>query len=145
GQAVVEKFLQPLSKAISFEHVVYTAPNRKKLLDDFDIKIPAGGVTALISLDPLESLAVAYLLPRFIEPQAGRVLIDGEDIAWVTLESLRAETVFVGGEDPFFTGTVLENIRCGNPNITLHNATEAAKLVHAHNFISKLPQGYETM
>ncbi len=145
GQTVGAKFLHPLSKTIHFEMVTYRLPNKRLMLDRVDLKIPAGKVTAVTSLDPLEPLALTYLLPRFIEPQAGRVLIDGEDLAFVTLESLRAEAVFVGGTDPFFTGTVAENMSCGDPKFLLQHITEAAKEVHAHHFISKLPQGYETV
>jgi ABC-type multidrug transport system fused ATPase/permease subunit len=144
GQAVGAKFLQPLSKSIQYEAVRYSLPHRRVLLDGFDLKIPAGSTTAFISLDPLESRAAAYLLPRFIEPQAGRLLLDGEDVAWVTLESLRAETVYVGGADPFFTGTVRENIAGGDPKYSLQEITEAAKQMHANKFILRLSQGYET-
>ncbi len=105
----------------------------------------AGTTIALISLDPLEARSAAYLLPRFIEPRQGRILIDGQDTAWGTLESLRAETIFVGGEDPFFTGTVAENISCGNSRYTMQDINEAAKTAHANHFIMRLPQGYETV
>ena len=144
GQAVGAKFLQPVSKSVIFESVGYSLPRQRQLLNNFDLRITAGEAVAFVSLDPLESRAVAYMLPRFIEPQMGRVLIDGEDIAWVTLESLRAEAVYVGGPDPFFTGTVLENITCGVSDYTVPEATEAAKQMHAHKFILGLPQGYET-
>jgi ATP-binding cassette, subfamily B, bacterial len=145
GQAVGAKFLQPLAKMLTFEGVAYTGPDKTPLLHDLNLRIPAGRKVAIVSTDPLESRAVAYLLPRFIEPQQGRILFDGEDISWVTLESLRAECIFVGGRDPFFTGTVRENISCGQPHYSLQDVTEAAKVAHAHNFIQKLPQGYETM
>lgn len=145
GQAVGAKFLQPLSKQIQFESVTYRLPDKRLVLDRVDLKIPAKSMTAVLSLDPLEARALTYLLPRFIEPQSGRVLIDGEDLAFVTLESLRAESIFVGGMDPFFTGTVSENISCGDPRFTLQHVTEAAKQVHAHQFINKLSQGYETV
>src|SRR5690606_10288662 len=82
---------------------------------------------------------------RFIEPTRGRVLFDGEDIAWGTLESIRTEVIYVGGDDPVLSGTVLENIVCGDNRYSLQDAIEAAKLVHAHKFITQLPQGYETM
>ena len=127
SQAVGAKFLQPLAQAVHFEAVTCNIPRRKHVLQGLDLTIPAGSVTALISLDPLEARCLAYLLPRFVEPSSGRVLIDGEDIAWVTLESLRAEVAYVGGTDPFFTGTVLENISCGNKNYSLTQVTEAAK------------------
>jgi ATP-binding cassette, subfamily B, bacterial len=115
------------------------------LLDGVDLTLTAGEVIALVAFEPLEARAMACLLPRFIEPQSGRILFDGEDIAWGTLESLRAETVYVGGMDPFFTGTVVENIMCSQSGYTLSDVTDAAKTTHAHNFILKLPQGYETV
>ena len=145
GQAVGAKFLQPLSKAIHFESVTYNMANKKKLLDQVDLKVTAGGKTVIVSLDSMEARALVYLLPRFIEPQLGRVLIDGEDIAWMTLESLRAEAIYIGGTDSFFTGTVFENISCGNSKFSLQDVTEASKESHAHNFVLKLPQGYETV
>ena len=145
GQAVGARFLQPLSKSLQFESVTYRLPSHRALLTGFDLRLDAGRSYALVSFDPLEARAVAYLLPRFIEPHAGRVLFDGEDIAWVTLESLRAEAVYVGGGDPFFTGTVRENISCGNDEYSLPDVTEAAKQAHANKFILNLPQGYETV
>jgi ABC-type multidrug transport system fused ATPase/permease subunit len=145
AQAVGARFLQPLSKFIQFEAVTYQLPNGKKLLDKFDLRVPADTVSAIVAINPLEARCLAYLLPRFLEPTSGRVLIDGEDTAWVTLESLRAETVYVGGTDPFFTGTVMENISCGNPEYSLQQVTEAAKAAHAHGFVLKLPLGYETV
>lgn len=145
GQAVGAKFLQPLSKMLSFESISYHLPNRRPLLDHLDLRIPAGTTVSIVSLEDLEPRALAYLLPRFIEPHGGRILFDGEDIAWVTLESLRAETIFVGASDPFFTGTVRENICCGNNEYPMQDATAAAKQAHANKFILDLPQGYETM
>lgn len=145
GQAVGAKFLQPLTRQIQFESVTYRLPDKRLVLDRVDLRLPAKSMVAVVSLDPLEARALMYLLPRFIEPHSGRVLIDGEDLAFVTLESLRAEAIFVGGRDPFFTGTVAENISCGDPRFALQHITEAAKQVHAHQFISKLPKGYETI
>ena len=144
SQAVGAKFLQPLSTSLQFESVHYDAPRHGPLLKGVDLKLPARKAYAFVSHDPLESLAVACLVPRFIEPKSGRVLIDGEDIEWVTLESLRAETSYVAGKDPWFSGTILENIRCGDERRTVQDVTEAAKTVHAHKFISHLPMGYET-
>ncbi len=143
GQAVGAKFIDPVSKALTFEAVSYQRDGRK-LLDQFELWIPAGSTTAFISMNPLEARALAALVPRFLEPQAGRILFDGEDIAWGTLESIRAEAIYVGGDDPCFTGTVNENISCGDARYGLPEVMEAAKLVHAHQFIQRLPQGYET-
>lgn len=143
GQAVGAKFLQPLEKMIEMESVVYRQ-GKRNLLDKLSLKIPAAGTTAVVAFDALEARALISLLPRFIEPHSGRVLIDGEDINWATLESLRAESLLVGGKEPWYTGTILENITGGESRYSLTQATEAAKMVHAHNFIQKLPLGYET-
>lgn len=144
SQAVGARFLNPVSQSIILEAVTYRRQDRT-LLERVDLRIPARTKTALISSDPLAARAIAYMLPRFIEPQSGRILFDSEDIAWATLESLRAETIFVGAEDPCFTGTVLENLTCGEARFSLQDAIEACKLVHAHKFITALPNGYETL
>ena len=146
SQAVGAKFLQPLSRTLQFEAVTYRLPGeRRNLLDGLDLTLKAGTVTSLVGFDPIETRCIGYLLLRFIEPHSGRVLFDGEDLAWGTLESLRAEAVYVGGRDPFFTATVFDNIRCGRQEFTLQDVTEAAKLTHAHKFIMALPHGYETV
>lgn len=145
SQAVGAKFLQPLSRTLHLVDVTYRLPGGRVLLDRVQLQLTAGRKYAIVSIDPLESLAFAHLLPRFIEPQAGRVLFDGEDIAWGTLESLRAETMLVTADPVFLPGTVLDNIRAGQAEVPLTLATEAAKEARAHNFLSRLPQGYETM
>ncbi|MBM4077507.1 MAG: ABC transporter ATP-binding protein, partial [Planctomycetes bacterium] len=145
SQAVGAKFLQPLNQTLHFESVGYTLPSGRPVLDQVDLKLSAGRLYGLVSTDPLEAHALGCLLPRFIEPQKGRILFDGEDIAWATLESLRAETVLIGRDDPPLSGTVLDNIRGGVGSFTLQQATEAAKTTHAHNFIVRLPGGYETV
>lgn len=145
SQAVGAKFLNPLTKALKFEKVSYTLPRGRTLLDQIDLSVPAGETIAVVSLDPLEPRALVSLLPRFTDPQKGRVLIDGEDIATATLESLRAEVIWASGSDAWFTGTVLENLTCGATGYSLPDLTAAAKMSHAHNFIQKLPQGYETV
>ncbi len=145
GQAVGAKFLQPLSRTLHFDNVHYADADKHKLLDRVDLRLIAGKSYAFVSIDPLEARALASLLPRFIEPQQGRVLYDGEDITWATLESLRAETLYVTGGDAPLYGTVFDNLRAGNPEITLQQATDAAKTAHAHNFIVRLSNGYETV
>lgn len=144
SQAVGAKFLQPMSKTLHFENVTYQTSEGRKLLDGIDFSLQVDKTFAVVSIDPLEARSLALMLPRFIEPNAGRVLIDGEDIAWCTLESLRAETVLVVADDPPFDGTVFENIQGGQTELTLQQVTEAAKMTRAHNFIVKLFNGYDT-
>lgn len=144
GQAVGAKFIQPVSKSVVLEAVHYHN-NGHEILRGIDLRIEAKSTVSLVSLDPLLPRAVAYLLPRFIEPTRGRVLFDGEDIAWGTLESIHAETLYVGGDDPLLSGSVLENLICGDSRLTMQDAIEAAKTVHVNKFISSLPSGYETI
>ena len=145
SQAVGAKFLQPMSRTLHFDGVKYSTAEGRKILDGVDFKLQAEKAYAIVSVDPIEAKSVALMLPRFIEPQSGRVIIDGEDIAWVTLESLRAETALVAANDPPLDGTVFENIQGGNADLSMQQVTEAAKVTHAHNFIVKLFNGYETM
>ncbi|MCA9055493.1 MAG: ABC transporter ATP-binding protein [Planctomycetaceae bacterium] len=143
GQAVGAKFLNPVTQSIMLETVSYRRDDQT-LLDRVELRIPARSTTALVSNDPLSARAIAYMLPRFIEPHSGRVLFDSEDIGWATLESLRAETIYVSADDPFFTGTVLENLICGETRFSPQEAIEACKVSHAHKFITALSNGYET-
>lgn len=145
GQAVGAKFLQPLTRTIEFLDVSYAGADKTVLLDKLCLSISAHRQIAIISTDSRAALALASLLPRFIDPQSGKVFIDGEDIAWVTLESLRSEIVTAGGPEVVFTGTVQENIAAGHSQYTLAAVMDAAKMSHAQHFIQRLPQGYETV
>lgn len=144
GQAVGAKFLEPLQKQVEFENVQWKLGTRK-ILNALSLKLPAGDTSAVIAFDPIEADTLVSLLPRFVEPHDGRIKFDDEDTAWVTLESLRAEVLVVSAEAAHFTGTVLENLSGGVAAYSLPVVTEAAKKAHAHNFIQKLPQGYETV
>ncbi|QDU81226.1 Lipid A export ATP-binding/permease protein MsbA [Polystyrenella longa] len=145
SQAVGAKFMSPLANSLAFESVHYQTESGQKLLNGLDLTVKAGEKIALVSLNRLECVAAANLISRFIEPSDGRLLIDGEDISWATLESLRAEIAYVGGNDQFFTGSVFENIRTGNNSFSHSAVMETAKQARAHNFILRLPNGYETI
>lgn len=144
GQAVGAEFLQPLEKSIEYQDVVYSAGG-KKLLDGVSLKVPAEGATAVVAFDRMEAVAIAAMLPRFVDPSKGQVTIDGHDVSEATLESLRSEVVWVGGPNSWFTGSVVENIAGGDQRFSLSQVTEAAKRAHAHNFTQKFSQGYETI
>lgn len=145
GQAVGAKFLQPVIRTIELLDVSYAGVDKVPLLDKLCLSISALRQVAVISTDSAAAAALTSMLPRFVDPQAGKVYFDGEDIAWVTLESLRAETLIAGGTDVLFTGTVLENIAAGQTRYSLSEIMDAAKLAHAQHFIQRLPQGYETV
>lgn len=144
SQASGAGFMQPMARTLTFNQVCFQTDGASRLLNQLDLRIVAGEKIALLSLQPSAACAAALMIPRFIDPEPGQVLIDGRDIREATLESLRAEAVFVGGNDPVFDATVLENITCGQSDITKQQAIDAAKSVHADHFIRTLPMGYET-
>ncbi|MEM1062733.1 MAG: ABC transporter ATP-binding protein, partial [Planctomycetota bacterium] len=145
AQAVGAKFLQPLAEEITFRGVRYAPAGRAAVLDGLDLTIEAGRTTAVIASDPFAVSTLLDLLNRFVEPDDGVITFDRQDIAWVTLDSLRAETLRVDADGSCLTGTVLENISAGLPTVTKNQVIEAAKAVRAHSFIQNLPQGYETV
>ncbi len=144
SQVAGASFLNPLSRTLTFDQISWETEDGRRILDGLDLRITQGERVALLSLDRLPACALASMIPRLIDPLAGRVLIDGRDIREGTLESLREEAIFVSGEDSVFDATVLENITCGRPDLSRQQAVDAAKLVHADHFIRSLPRGYET-
>lgn len=144
SQVVGARFLEPMTRSLQFNQVSIETEANPDLIHNLDLKIEAGQRVALLSIDNLESEALVSLIPRFSDPTTGQVLIDGQDIRKATLESLRAEAVVVGGSEPVFSATVLENVTAGQQDISRQDAVEACKVTHAENFIRQLPKGYET-
>ena len=144
SQVVGARFLEPMARSLQLNEVRVETETHPELLSGLDLKVEAGQKVALLSLNPAEAEALISLIPRFTDPKEGQVLIDGQDIKRVTLESLRAEAVIVGGNEPVFNATVLENITAGQADISRQDAIEACKTAHAETFIRQLPKGYET-
>lgn len=139
------EFLPPLAKQIEFDNVsLRDGASEKTLLDEVSLSIPAGQRVGLVGADDLEKHALVYLIPRLLDPSHGEIRIDQHNLRWVTLDSLRAQIGFVMMHNLVFHDTVRNNIGCGDPSYTLPQIIEAAKLAHAHSFIQKLPNGYET-
>jgi ATP-binding cassette subfamily B protein len=146
GQVVGAEFLPPLSQQIEFDEVSLREPGGdRKLLEGVSLTIQAGQRVALVGSDDLEKRALVYLIPRFLDPSAGEIRIDNHNLRWVTLDSLRAQIAVVLQHNLVFNDTVANNIGCGDPSYGLPQIIEAAKVAHAHQFIQKLPQGYETL
>jgi len=145
GQVVGAQFLDPVKKGIEFDGVSLREPGSSRLLlDGVSLTIPAGKKIGLIGAEDLEKYALVYLLPRLLDPSQGEIRIDNHDLRYVTLDSLREQIATVLQHNLVFHDTVANNIGCGDPSYTLPQIIEAAKLAHAHHFIQKLPQGYET-
>ncbi|MCS7047215.1 MAG: ABC transporter ATP-binding protein/permease, partial [Gemmataceae bacterium] len=146
GQAVEAEFLPPLSDSIEFDQVTLQEPGTgRALLRGVNLTISAGQKIALVGTDQLAVHALVYLIPRFLDPQEGEVRIDGKNLRWVTLDSLRIQIAMVLQHDLVFNDTIANNIGCGDPTYPLHRIVAAAKVAHAHNFIQKLPLGYQTV
>jgi ATP-binding cassette subfamily B protein len=114
------------------------------LLNKVSFKVRAGQRVGIVGSDAEEQLALVSLIPRFLDPAEGEVKIDGRAVKWVTQDSLRAQIGLILGNSLVFNDTVANNIGCGDPSFTLPQIIEAAKLAHAHQFIQRLPYGYET-
>jgi ATP-binding cassette subfamily B protein len=146
GQGVEAEFLPALHQMLEFDNVTFREPGTdRKLLRGVSLTIQAGQRVALVGPDDMEKHALVYLLPRFLDPSSGEIRIDRKNLRWVTLDSLRAQIAVVLQHNLVFNDTVANNIGCGDKTYTLAKIIEAAKLAHAHQFIQKLPQGYETV
>ncbi|MFT3882755.1 MAG: ABC transporter ATP-binding protein [Gemmatales bacterium] len=144
-QVVGAEFLPPLAHKLDLINVTVLSPGTEEvLLDGFSLNIASGEHVALVG-DERARLIVAYLLPRLIDPDQGEVRVDDKPLPWVTLESVRHQVGVVLQDDLVFNDTVAGNIGCGNEAFSLPRIIEAAKAAHAHNFIMKLPAGYETV
>jgi len=137
--------LEPGPGRIVFEHVTFGYDPARPVLHGVDLQIEAGKVVALIGHTGAGKTTLASLVPRFYDAQLGRVTVDGTDVRDVTLTSLRRE-IGVIAQDPFlFSATVRENIAFGRADASDEDVESAARLAQAHDFVSQLPQGYDTV
>jgi len=145
GQAGDAEFLPALSRSLDFDNVSLKEPGTgKRLLRGVTLSIKAGQKVALVGPDEMEKHALVYLLSRFLDPGHGQIRIDRKNIREVTLDSLRVQVATVLQHNLVFNDTVANNIACGDPTFNLVRIIEAAKIAHAHQFIQKLPKGYDT-
>ncbi len=155
-----EKNLPPIQREIRFEHLTFSYANSTQpAVDDLSLTVPKGKSVAVVGRNGSGKTTLLALLPRFYDPQAGRITIDGTDIRTVTLRSLRKQIGIVTQDPIIFPGTIAENIAYGHPLAQrLHAAdrTEpvrrlreqvesAAKRAFAHDFIMEKGQGYDTV
>jgi ATP-binding cassette, subfamily B, bacterial len=114
------------------------------VLPGLELDVPAGQTLALVGTTGAGKTTIAKLVARFYDPTGGHVLLDGIDLRRLTEDDLRERVVMVTQENFLFTGSVAENIRFGKPDATMDEVVEAAKVIGAHDFITRLPDGYET-
>ena len=140
----VEKL--PVRKEIVLQDITYKYPNSETLIfDHAEMKIPIGKSVGIVGTSGAGKTTIVNLISRFYDVQEGIVSIDGYDIKKVSIESLRRQMGIMTQDNFLFTGTIKENIRYGKLDATDEEIIEAAKAVHAHDFICRLEKGYDTM
>jgi subfamily B ATP-binding cassette protein MsbA len=135
----------PFRGRIEFSHVRFEYAPGQPVLKDVCLTIEPGQRAALVGLTGSGKSTLIGLIPRMYDPVAGQVMIDGRNVTDYTLASLRPQVSFVLQEAVLFHTTVAHNIAYGRPGATRDEIVRAAKLAHAHEFIQKMPQGYDTL
>jgi subfamily B ATP-binding cassette protein MsbA len=136
--------LPPISREIDFERVTFKY-DEEPVLKGISLHIKVGEVIALVGMSGAGKTSLVNLLPRFYDVEEGQILIDGYDIRKVTLQSLRGQIGLVTQQTILFNDTVRNNIAYGSLKRSDQEIIEAAKAANAHDFIQRLPQGYETL
>lgn len=130
---------------VNLEHVDFSYVPDKKLITDFNLSVKAGQRVAIVGPTGCGKTTVINLLMRFYDVQSGRICVDDVDIRDVTRSSLRDNYGMVLQETWLKSGTIRDNIIMGKPEATEEEIIAAAKASHAHSFIKRLPQGYDTV
>ena len=129
---------------IRFEGVGFSYPDGTSVLHDIDFTAKPGELIALVGLTGAGKTTLVSLIPRFYDPTAGRVLIDGVDVKNYRVRSLRERIGIVLQDPVLFAGTIADNLRYGRLDATAEEIADAARAAHAHEFISHLAKGYDT-
>jgi ABC-type multidrug transport system fused ATPase/permease subunit len=129
---------------IDFEDVRFSYDGEQPALSDVSLHVPPGQTVALVGATGAGKSTLAKLVARFYDPDAGRVLVDGHDLRDVTERSLRSQLGIVPQEGFLFSGTIRDNIAFGRPDAGDDQVYAAARAVGAHEFIERLPDGYDT-
>ncbi|KAF3885387.1 MULTISPECIES: ABC transporter ATP-binding protein [Nostocales] len=145
---VVEKpdaiILPTVTAKVEYRHVSFAYKSGEPVLKDISLLAMPGEAIALVGASGAGKTTFVNLLPRFYDPNAGQILIDGVDIRDVTLHSLRRQIGIVPQETIMFSGTIAQNIAFGRDSFDMADVENAAKIANAHKFISQLPDGYYT-
>lgn len=130
---------------LRFERVSFGYRPNELVLEDIDLSVPAGQCVAIVGATGAGKSTLLSLVPRFYDPSAGRVLVDGHDVRQVHLDDLRRSVGLVFQETFLFSNTVAANIAFGHPQASQQEIERAARLAAAHDFIVTLPRGYDTL
>jgi subfamily B ATP-binding cassette protein MsbA len=139
------KALPPIQGAINFDHTSFGYESNLAVIKDVSLAIRPGEIVALVGPSGAGKSTLFNLIPRFYDPTAGTVTIDGHDIRTVTQQSLRAQIGLVPQETILFGGTIRENIAYGRLEASEAEIIAAAQAANAHTFIMEAPNGYDTI
>jgi subfamily B ATP-binding cassette protein MsbA len=131
--------------AITFENVAFAYDEDTPILRDVSFEVAPGQVIGIVGPTGSGKSTVLSLIPRFYDASAGRILIDGIDVAQMQLAALRAQVGFVLQETVLFRGSIRDNIAYGHPGATEEEIVAAARIANASEFIDRMPHGYDTM
>ena len=130
---------------IIFNHVAFGYDPELPVLRDISVTIKPGEMVGIVGATGCGKSTIASLIPRFRDPDAGGITIDGVDVRDYALRKLRAQIGFVLQDTVLLRGTVRDNIGFGRPDATEDEIVEAAKLANAHEFITRMPNGYDSV
>jgi len=131
--------------SIEFKNVYFAYENNKYVLKDINLNIPARSSVAFVGPSGSGKTTMAELISRFYDVQKGQILIDGNDLKEISVACIRKQVAEVTQNTFIFRGTIKENIKFGKLDATDAEVIEASKLAHAHDFIDKLPNKYDTV
>ncbi len=137
--------IDAICEEIAYEDVRFSYDGERPVLENVDLKIGRGEVVALVGASGAGKSTLADLLPRFYEPDSGRIMIDGRDLSRIRISSLRALMGIVTQETILFNDTVFNNIAYGMSDCPLEDVVTAARAANAHKFIEAMSHGYDTV
>jgi ABC-type multidrug transport system fused ATPase/permease subunit len=136
--------LPQIEKGIEFCDVDYTYTDGRKALHNINLTANIGQIVAFVGPTGAGKTTLGYLVPGYYEPTGGKMLVDGVDLANISLASLRKQVSYVFQETQLFSDSILDNIRYGNRDASMEDVERVARIAGVHEFIANLPEGYDT-
>src|SRR5699024_10253100 len=134
--------MEDVKGTITFDHVEFGYKQEERVLRDISFDVKAGSTLAIVGATGAGKSTIINLLMRFYDVDKGKIMLDGIDIRDLRLDDLRANFAMVLQDNALFSGTIMENITLGHPDITEELVEKTAREIEAHSFINQLPGGY---